>query len=315
MLSSIAMLAPQPCALPDPRQERRFCNATARLSVRCLYTELVLYPKPGLVSPVDNGSHTDMTAATFMRSLFALRHYFARICRAGVDNAPFAVLRQLGIDAEARMLRASGGVNTHRGAIWALGLLVTAAAQGPLRTGETAAQVRAAGIAQQVASRAGTLARQADRAAPRRTGNKGELARLAHGVGGARGQAEEGFPQVTQAALPMLRLSRARGDAEDACRLNALLAVMVELDDTCLLARGGAGALAASQQGARRVLDAGGAGTSAGKAALRELEADMRARHISPGGAADLLAAALLLDRIETQQVLKMEWNHGETAV
>ena len=100
----------------------------ARLAVASLHAELVTAPKPGLVTPFDTGSHDDMDAATFMRSLFALRGYFLAIAEAGAAAAPFARLKQLGIDAEAAMMRATGGINTHRGAIFSLGLLVAAAA-------------------------------------------------------------------------------------------------------------------------------------------------------------------------------------------
>lgn len=113
----------------------------------------------------------------------------------------------------------------------------------------------------------------------------------------------------------MLAQSRLRGDSEDCCRLNALLAVMAQLDDTCLLARGGWPALAAAQSGARRVLDAGGAASQHGQRALRALDDDLLARHVSPGGAADLLAAALLLDRIERHSIIQVGSHHGTTAV
>jgi triphosphoribosyl-dephospho-CoA synthase len=89
----------------------------ARAAVRALYDEMCLYPKPGLVSKTDNGSHDDMQAATFVKSLFSLRHYFAAIYQAGTRDADFAELTQLGIAAEATMLRATAGVKTHRGAI------------------------------------------------------------------------------------------------------------------------------------------------------------------------------------------------------
>src|SRR5450830_1045776 len=108
------------------RVQRAFCLAVARLALRSLYRELQLYPKPGLVSPIDTGSHVDMDATTFMRSLFALRHYFIQVTQAGIDGAEFAVLRQLGIDAEQTMLRATAGINTHRGAIFSQGLLCAA---------------------------------------------------------------------------------------------------------------------------------------------------------------------------------------------
>jgi triphosphoribosyl-dephospho-CoA synthase len=192
----------------------------------------------------------------------------------------------IGRDAEATMMAATGGINTHRGAIWALGLLVTAAAA----TGLDSARV---------AARAGQLARIGDPGAPASTGHKGERACIEHGVGGARGQARAGFPHVVGHALPMLKLARARGDAEHHARVNALLAVMATLDDTCLLARGGRKALAAAQDGARRVLACGGIATPNGRRAFGVLEARLRRMHVSPGGAADLLAAALLLDRIE----------------
>jgi triphosphoribosyl-dephospho-CoA synthase len=199
-------------------------------------------------------------------------------------------------------MAATGGVNTHRGAIWALGLLVTAAAQGEASPGA-------------IAARAGALARLDDPGAPACTGNKGEAARRAYSVGGARGQAEADFPHVVEVALPMLHAARRRGDGESAARLNALLAIVAELDDTCLLARGGPPALAAAQSGARAVLEAGGAATHAGRAALRELEGDMLARGTSPGGAADLLAAALLLDAIGNQQRHELEGRDGTIAV
>src|SRR5450830_1224233 len=127
-----AMLQPTAVHYTERRRRQRrqheFCRTLARQAVRSLYQELVLYPKPGLVSLIDNGSHEDMDAAPFLRSLFALRHYFFRIADAARSGASFNVLRDLGIDAERRMLRATGGVNTHRGAIFCLGMLCAAMA-------------------------------------------------------------------------------------------------------------------------------------------------------------------------------------------
>src|SRR6478736_3489767 len=98
-----------------------------RAAIRALHTELLLYPKPGLVSAIDNGAHDDMDAGTFLRSIFALRHYFKAIASAGAAGSPFPILQHLGIEAEQRMLRATGGVNTHRGGIFCMGLLAAAA--------------------------------------------------------------------------------------------------------------------------------------------------------------------------------------------
>jgi triphosphoribosyl-dephospho-CoA synthase len=267
----------------------------ARLAVDVLVDEAMLTPKPGLVDMRGSGAHSDLSWLLMCRSACALEPAFGQMAEAGqaIDDA--AQLRRrigaIGREAESQMMAATGGVNTHRGAIWALGLLVTAAA----RCGDAA-------DAGQIARAAGFIARIDDPDAPAQTGHKGERACREHGVGGARGQARAGFPSVTGAALPMLRLSRARGDTETQARVNALLAVMAGLDDTCLLARGGRSALHATQSGARRVLALGGIGTLKGRKALAALETRMHALHVSPGGAADLLAGALLLDRTGKEQ-------------
>jgi triphosphoribosyl-dephospho-CoA synthase len=283
-------------------------GALAGMAVDALVDEAMLTPKPGLVDLRGSGAHRDLNWMLMCHSARALRPGFDAMEQAGQRTADAQALREqigaAGRDAERAMMRATGGVNTHRGAIWALGLLVTAAAQD-----------RGALSAPAVARRAGALARRHDPHAPAVTANKGALACLQHGVGGARLQAQRGFPHVVEVALPVLAQSRLRGDSEDCCRLNALLAVMAALDDTCLLARGGRPALAAAQSGAQRVLDAGGAASQRGQRALRALDDDLLARHVSPGGAADLLAAALLLDRIERHSIIQVGSHHGTTAV
>ena len=264
----------------------------AHHAVGALVDEAMLTPKPGLVDLRGAGAHRDLSWPLMCASACALRPAFAQMALAGLLITDDDVLLRrrigaIGRDGEAAMMAASRGVNTHRGAIWALGLLVTAAAGSMERDART------------IAARAGRLARIADPGAPVRTGHKGERACIEHGVGGARGQARAGFPHVVKHALPMLTLSRARGDVEHHARVNALLAVMATLDDTCLLARGGRKALDAAQQGARRVLALGGIAAPNGRRAFGVLEDRLRSMHVSPGGAADLLAAALLLDRIE----------------
>ncbi|REE85472.1 triphosphoribosyl-dephospho-CoA synthase [Cupriavidus plantarum] len=299
----------------------------ANLAVDALLDEAELAPKPGLVDARGSGAHTDLTLALMRTSAYSLRPAFTAMAAAALEaGAPGQTLRErlgaLGRDAEAAMMAATGGINTHRGAIWCLGLLVAGAALVPMRdasgrddaTRDGATQVRpaAAGGAAGVAATAAAIARHADRFRPEHTGNKGELACRAYGVNGARGQAEAGFPHVIRHGLPMLHASRARGDAEPSARVNALLAIMATLDDTCVLARAGTEGLAHMQAGAAAVLDAGGIGTLCGRRQLHGLEAGMLARRASPGGAADLLAATLFLDRLPLEDGARYEDLHGD---
>ena len=268
--------------------------ALGRQVLQALLDEVTLTPKPGLVDLRSRGAHADLNWALMCHSACVLQPVFAAMAQAAWESDDDDGLRQrigaIGRDGEALMLAATDGVNTHRGAIWALGLLVTAAAQQVARGASLAPQA--------VAARAGALARLTDHAAPVATGNKGELACRQYRVDGARGQARAGFPLVTGAGLTQLHASRARGDNETTARLNALLAIISQLDDTCVLSRGGETGLLALQAGAARVLAAGGAATAAGSQALLALEAVALARGVSPGGAADLLAATLFLDRL-----------------
>ena len=269
-------------------------TALARQVLQALLDEVTLTPKPGLVDLRSRGAHTDLNWALMCHSACALQPVFQAMADAGADSIDDDALRQrigaIGREGEAVMMAATGGVNTHRGAIWALGLLVTAAAQLQERGDSLAPSA--------VAARAGALARLTDRSAPLDTSNKGQLACRQYHVGGARGQALAGFPHVLDVGLPALRAARARGDNPTTARLNALLAIIASLDDTCVLSRGGVAALLAVQAGASQVLAAGGAGTRAGTQALLALETKMLELNVSPGGAADLLAATLFLDSL-----------------
>jgi triphosphoribosyl-dephospho-CoA synthase len=109
-------------SFPNPQKIARFY---AKIAVRSLYDELALYPKPGLVSFVDSGAHDDMDGVLFFRSLFGLRHYFFQVSLEAALNSSHQLLVHRGQQAEQKMHRITGGINTHRGAIFSLGILCT----------------------------------------------------------------------------------------------------------------------------------------------------------------------------------------------
>ncbi|MDW8845466.1 triphosphoribosyl-dephospho-CoA synthase [Erwinia sp. MMLR14_017] len=262
----------------------------AALATRCLIDEARLSPKPGLVDSRGNGAHLDLSLALMERSAHSLTHTFYALALHCWNRPADVALRQLvgrlGREGEQAMMQATGGVNTHRGAIWAMGLLVSACAmlageREPARVAEKAAQ----------------LASLPDAAAPKMF-SKGLRATQRYRVPGAREEAQQGFPHVMQLALPQLQQSRREGASETQAQLDALMAIMSSLSDTCVLSRAGEAGLRTMQQGARAVLAAGGTKSPAGEQALRWLDAEMLARNASPGGAADLLAATLFTDRL-----------------
>jgi triphosphoribosyl-dephospho-CoA synthase len=283
-------LPPEPTGLPGWGQHPAV-RRLGREAVAALHDELVLEPKPGLVSRVDSGSHTDMDADTFMRSLFALRHSFLHLACLGAARAPFAELERAGVKAEARMLAATGGVNTHRGAIFALGLLCAGAGSlVALCVPVDPASLRRALMVQwgeALAARSTQAGAVGDRSAAWRLGLRG-----------AGAEAALGFPVLFEAALPALQTARARGLDLPRARVQALFAAMAALDDTNLARRGGLLGLRYVQAAARDWLSSGGAARHDGLDHARALHRDFVARRLSPGGSADVLAAACWILRV-----------------
>ena len=265
----------------------------ADLAVDALIDEADLSPKPALVDRRGNGAHTDLHLGLMHASALSLWPAFKAMADAAIEFGEVGLpLREtvgrIGREGEQTMLATTNGVNTHRGAIWALGLLLTAAALEPESCGVNS-----------IALRAARLALLDDRYSPRPLSHGAQVAQR-YGARGAREEAQLGFPAVLQRGLPQLKRSRAAGHGEQNARLDALLAIMTTLADTCVLYRAGETGLQTMQLGAQAVLDAGGSASLAGRRRLHELDQQLIALNASPGGAADLLAACLFIDRIES---------------
>ncbi len=288
--------APSAPVLPGLVRDTKFCQHIAHLAVRSLYAELALYPKPGLVSLVDNGSHTDMTAATFMRSMFALRRYFLHITAAGMADAPFRVLKRLGIEAEQRMMRATGGINTHRGAIFCLGMLCAAIGR-----------CRADGVALEAAVIQSTLLTNWGGALGAHSvdigGGRGASGAPSHGAealqryaaSGAREEGARGFPSVFEIGLPALQRALGAKRGMRQARVDALFALMAHISDTNVYHRGGVEGAQAVRRQARAFVARGGTAVPDWEERALACHRAFVAARLSPGGAADLLGAACLL--------------------
>jgi triphosphoribosyl-dephospho-CoA synthase len=279
---------------PAPSSTPRAARAIARHAIRSLWAELTLYPKPGLVSLQDAGAHADMDASTFVRSLFALRRYFAAIAAAGHAGASFDELRRLGIEAETAMLAATCGVNTHRGAIFSLGLLCAAVGRAHARsevpTDATLRRIIVAQWASALASHSPSYRRP----------SHGTLATMRYGVSGARGEARRAFPSVFEIALPALRAALANGSDARHAQMIAFFALLARVDDTNVLHRAGLAGLAYVQQTARAFLSDVDADAAAASVRAEAIHREFSARGLSPGGCADLLTAAIFVQGVQT---------------
>lgn len=259
----------------------------ARLAVQSLLCEVYATPKPGLVDQCNSGSHTDMDLLTFLRSTAALWPYFRRCARVGLENtqpeAVFPLLRKAGLDAEKAMLNATGGVNTHKGAIFTMGILCGAAGMlHPDRWQDPEAlSAQCAAISRGVVQRDFANLEQ-----PRTVGEK---LFVQFGITGARGQAEAGFPAALKIGLPVLEEGLARGKSLNEALCAALLHILAATQDTNLIKRGGRIAQMQLQVALKTMLDVQ---PFPDREILESLDQMFIRRGLSPGGSADLLAAS-----------------------
>lgn len=276
------------------------CHRIATTALWALLAELAAWPKPGLVSHIDNGSHHDMDAAMLERSAVTLRPFFAELARAGSDRAEMCSLRAIGLRAEAAMLEATGGVNTHRGTIFGLGLLCAAAGLAADAADDIVEAPRVLG---------GIVTRvwgNDIRRGPIPLYSHGSEALRRYGAGGARAEAATGFPSIYNIGLPALRRGRALAsdDPAAAAAVQACFALIAGVRDTNLLHRGGMDGARYASETASAFLSDGGVGIKNWRTRAAAVHDGFVTRHLSPGGCADLLAMTLFVDAIETGAML-----------
>lgn len=261
------------------------------LAEESLRREVLTTPKPGLVDQNNCGSHRDMDLHMFLASARVLGPYFTDCARIGMETAglcpaeTFSRLRKEGLAAEEAMYAVTGGVNTHKGAIFTLGLLCGAAGRTLSHTPEmilSEVRVMTAGLT--AGDFAGVTAENAATA--------GQRLFAKHGITGARGQAEQGFPAVLHAGLPVLKKGLSQGLSCNDAGCAALLYILAATEDTNMIARSDADTATAVRTQVGRIL----ADTPyPGADILLQLDREFTERNLSPGGSADLLAATYFL--------------------
>ena len=274
------------------------------LASMALQAELDTTPKPGLVDRNDNGAHRDMDHALMQRSIQALHPYFVRLAQLGfTDKQPcHDEIVNIGIEAEREMFKATGGVNTHKGALFSIGLAAVALA------GEAFCRITQAERcgtmayndvnSKQIQSLSNSIASLA-RLFPDTNGTHGSKAKANNILKGALDNAREGYTQLFKAWLPFYIDRIAEGD--NYALHKTLLRIMCDLDDTNIVYRTSMETMQEVKTEARQMLD-----TSRNivnfEAALQAMNTDYIHRNISPGGSADMLSLVVFLSCIVRKQ-------------
>lgn len=268
------------------------CADGARLACQALLYEVATTPKPGLVDRENSGSHRDMDFFTFQASAAALYPYFSRCVAIGRGTADpqetFRRLRLPGKLAEGEMLHATAGVNTHKGAIFSMGILC-----GALGRLEREQWKRPERVLEECAVMTrGLIRRDYENLTMETAQTVGQKLFLAYGITGVRGQAEAGFPAVGRMGLPKLEEGLALGKSINESGCAALLAMLAQTVDTNMIHRGGYEAQQETMKELSALLERE---PFPSKETLEALDEAFVQKNLSPGGTADLLALVYML--------------------
>ncbi|MBS5130809.1 MAG: triphosphoribosyl-dephospho-CoA synthase CitG [Lachnospiraceae bacterium] len=272
----------------------------AELACRSLLYEVCTTPKPGLVDCRNSGSHKDMDCFTFMASAAALWPYFQKCAQLGMETAQespeetFRRLRWTGKVADYEMNQATNGVNTHKGALFSIGILCGALGRLPRDqwknvkavSGECAAMTK------------GLVEHDFREVTKENAGTTGEKLYVKYGITGIRGQAEKGFPAVVETGLPVLEKGLKKGLSLEQAGCGVLLALMVSTVDTNLIARSNRKTQLQVTEEIREIL---GKNPYPEEDMLEIIDRAFISKNLSPGGSADLLAFTYFLYFLKEQ--------------
>lgn len=278
----------------------QYATKLADLAVRALLREVLATPKPGLVDRRNTGAHTDMDVHTFERSALALLPYFVQFALYGIEHRhqpPEVILqglRPLGIKAELAMRKATGGVNTHKGIIFSLGILTCALGMG-YETPYSQQQLQ-----ETTKTLCASLDQDFQAIAIQGAISHGEKIYVSHGIRGVRGEAMDGFPTLYQVAYPRFLALRQQGLTMNDAGVITLVDIIVNTQDTNILARADYQTMEAVRAQLGQICQ-----TPLEQqdyyAVLEELDQQFIQRNISPGGSADLLAMTYFMYFLEKE--------------
>lgn len=271
----------------------------AHLATQALQAELDTTPKPGLVDKDNNGAHRDMDYALMQRSIDTLHPYFVKLALLGCADAlpTHTSIRDIGIEAEKAMLSATNGVNTHKGALFSMGLAVVAAAHEERKIAANEEQIlKERNGGEDVLVSLQTTIKALAASFPDTNGTHGSKAKLLSkgttAIKGALDNAREGYEMLFAEWLPFYIERRKERDAHTLHK--TLLRIMCDLDDTNVIYRTDLATAEEVKQEARALLD------NFSETALKDMDRHYTTRNISPGGAADMLSLTIFIGSIQT---------------
>lgn len=265
--------------------------------------EVSASPSPGLVSPYSTGAHSDMDFFTFLKSTSSIAYSMYLCAQIGIDNPEGDILKQLrkiGIMAENRMFKATEGVNTQKGLLFLQGV-ISASAGRCISRKLSLNRFNISKLCSEICS--GLVDKELKSIKHNKNLSNGEKLYIEKGFKGIRGEVEMGLPVVINHGIPAYEDALKSGLEIKKALCHSLVSIMTAVEDTTVLNRCGLDGLCYMRSCAKKAIELGGMKTKQGEEYITDLDSEFIKRKISPGGAADLLAATVMIYKLEDDEV------------
>lgn len=278
-------------------KNEKYSGELANLALKSMLLEVSASPSFGLVSPVTNGAHNDMDFFMFVESSFAIKPFLKEMAMSGfsplsLENI-FQKIKNIGVEAEKEMFKATNGVNTHKGMIFLLGIGIAAVGK---KLYENKKNIEVKEIIIEMCK--GVL-EDFEEVKNKQKLTNGEKLYLEYGMLGARGEVFKGLEIVLGKGVEKLEKLLELGVGINSTMVQILLYYISIVDDTTILHRHKMIGLRSVQREAKEIYESGGYLTEKGQEKIKEMEKKYIEKKISPGGSADLLATTLFFYEVK----------------
>ena len=278
------------------KKQEKIASILSDIALEAMIYEVSSYPSFGLVSPLTQGAHNDMDFFTFLDSSFAIKDGLKSMAKIAYSSIPldiaFKHLREIGKKTEKNMFVATNNINTHKGMIFLLGLVVSATARALYE------QKEFCDIQDIIKNMTKDILKDFENIDINKALTHGEKLFLKYGFTGIRGEIKNGLEVVFNGSIKVFKETLEKTNSTNLASVQTLIFLMGKVMDSTIVYRHDFETLESVKQEMQNLYNNGGIFIQNRDSILSEIEKRYIANRISPGGCADLLAITIFFVKI-----------------
>lgn len=278
------------------KEREKVANNLSDIALESMIYEVSSYPSFGLVSPLTQGAHNDMDFFTFLDSSFAIKEGLKSMAKISYSSIPLDIvfnhLREIGKITEKNMFIATNNINTHKGMIFLLGVVISATARA-LYEKKSFNEIQNI-----IKNMTKDILKDFDNINPNSNLTHGEKLFLKYGFTGIRGEIKTGLEVIFNGAIKVFTDTLEKTKSTNLASVQTLIFLMGNVMDSTIVYRHDFETLERVKKEMQELYHQGGIFIQDSQSILKDIEKKYISNRISPGGCADLLAITLFFFKV-----------------